>query len=635
MSLISPISYHMKRLLIFGLLILTFPAYSQALTDGDRPSVWILGKETIKKKVIDSADYFNFNPKYKLDNADLVYKNIVTNQYSLFVVFKSDTKEETPLLTMRNGNDFTKISNKKTEGIDSRVYQKAVVKKGMMLSYFGSQKIKKGKTNFLSLENIKTGLSKDGHDLMELIYYPRILNKSEKQKIESYLSLKYGISLLGEANYFDSDNNKIWDYKDNSSYGKQITGIGRDDTSGLYQKQSGNSEKDGLYIGYGSIEPTNTLNKTNVPDKEFLVWGSNGNSTSLKGNAKESGVKKMKRTWKIQKSGNTPDSLATEVRIDTKEMLIGVDLEKKNNSKESVWLAISPNNSEGFDYTTASYHEGTYEKEGVLSFKNIYWDNDKNKTDLFTFIKAPDFFVVYDSESPNCNQSDNGKIRLKIIGGEAPYTISLQSKNYSKNFTSLESVIELAELPTDNYKVTVRDNKSRTQSDAVLIESISTDEFSIASEWRLDEKGEVVLFPILENSNEYNYEWFLDDSLISTEKTAKATVAGEYRLVARNTKGCQKNFSMRVLSEEGMQQRNWILYPNPVGVDLPFSIQFNLEDYSDIEISIFTMDGRLVRSKNLYSVKDLAYQDFIGLAGTYVIVVSSNGKSQAVKLVVK
>lgn len=106
----------MNRLLIFGLLILTFPAYSQVLTDGDRPSVWIHGKETIKKKAIDSADYFNFNPKYKLNNADLVYKNIVTNQYSLFVVFKSDTKEETPLLTMRNGNDFTKISNKKNGG---------------------------------------------------------------------------------------------------------------------------------------------------------------------------------------------------------------------------------------------------------------------------------------------------------------------------------------------------------------------------------------------------------------------------------------------------------------------------------------------------------------------------------------
>lgn len=626
----------MNRLLIFTLLILTFPTYSQTSTGEDHPSVWIHGKETIQKKATDSANYFNFNPKYKLADADPVCKNIITNQYSLFVVFKSDVKEEIPFLTMRNGNDFTKISNKKTEGTDTRIYQKAAVKKGMILSYLGSQKVKKGGSNFLSVENIKSTLTKDGHDLMELIYYPRLLNKAEKQKVESYLSLKYGVSLLGEVNYFDSDNNKIWDYKNNNSYGKQVTGIGRDDSSGLYQKQSGNSEKDGLYIGYGSIEPTNFLNKMTVHDKEFLVWGSNGSSTSLKGNAKESGVKKMKRTWKIQKSGNTSDSIATEVRIDPKEMLMGIDLEKKTNPKESIWLAISPNNTEGFDYTSASYHEAAYDKNGMLSFKNIYWDSDKSNSDLFTFIKAPDFFVVYDSESPNCNQSVNGKIRLKIIGGEAPYTINLQSKNYSKNFTSTESVIELDELPTDNYKVSVSDNKSRLQSDMILIESISADELSIASEWRLDEKGEVNLFPILDNASEYSYEWFLENSLISTEKIAKATVAGEYKLVATNTKGCQKTFSMRVLSgEEDTLQRNWILYPNPVGVDLPFTLQFNLEDYSDVEISIFTMDGRAVRTKNLYSVKDLAYQDFMGLVGTYVIVVSSNGKSQAVKLVVK
>jgi len=98
-------------------------------------------------------------------------------------------------------------------------------------------------------------------------------------KIQSYLAVKYGITLAG--NYVNSNNDVVWDSIANSGYNSNIFGLGRDDDSGLYQKQA-HSANDSTLTIYRGDEVT-TLNNDNtgtLGDKQFLMIGRNVNEVS-------------------------------------------------------------------------------------------------------------------------------------------------------------------------------------------------------------------------------------------------------------------------------------------------------------------------------------------------------------------
>jgi len=105
----------------------------------------------------------------------------------------------------------------------------------------------------------------------------------ERNKIQSYLAIKYGITLgvnSTSQDYVDSDGTVIWDQSANVGYNYDIAGIGRDDVSELNQKQSKTvNTTDDITIGLNEIATTNNLNaNTFASDKTFLVWG-NDNAT--------------------------------------------------------------------------------------------------------------------------------------------------------------------------------------------------------------------------------------------------------------------------------------------------------------------------------------------------------------------
>ncbi|MGB3149612.1 MAG: hypothetical protein WBB27_03030, partial [Maribacter sp.] len=85
-----------------------------------------------------------------------------------------------------------------------------------------------------------TGVYSFDGQITEIIVYNETLNSTEQNLIESYLSVKYGITLdqTSERDYLASDATIIWDASSNSGYASDIFGIGRDDASGLSQKVS-------------------------------------------------------------------------------------------------------------------------------------------------------------------------------------------------------------------------------------------------------------------------------------------------------------------------------------------------------------------------------------------------------------
>ena len=112
----------------------------------------------------------------------------------------------------------------------------------------------------------------------ELIVFSRMLTPDERRKVESYLAVKYGITLKGS--YLDSDGNLTWDIAENQAYHHRVTAVGTDTAGSLSQPLSATSyEESPVYAALkenGTYHDANPYNPSSA--SRLLVMGrENGN----------------------------------------------------------------------------------------------------------------------------------------------------------------------------------------------------------------------------------------------------------------------------------------------------------------------------------------------------------------------
>lgn len=227
----------LKNLVLYCLILfVSQEVFSQSPSGIKGHKLWLnsvvtdgAGIKKIKSANNISTTHFNFNPVLDLHaNTRKSYKNIIGEQYSLFAVFKSDFEEERLLISLVRGKTKVLISNKQVLSNKEIIYNRVDSRKGFILSYSNANNERYGKkSNRFIIDDLFAQDEEGREQLMELIYYPTFLDDDSRQKIETYLSLKYGISILGDFNYLDSDAEKIWDVKKNRAYNTRVTGIGR------------------------------------------------------------------------------------------------------------------------------------------------------------------------------------------------------------------------------------------------------------------------------------------------------------------------------------------------------------------------------------------------------------------------
>jgi len=137
-------------------------------------------------------------------------------------------------------------------------------------------------------------------DLTELIVYSNFPSSADKQKIESYLAIKYGFS-IGQntlTNYLSSNSTVIYPATGtHSTYLNTITGIGMDNGSGLTQSSSRNQSTN----DFVTIQ-----NPSAMSDGDFLLWGNN-NATMITPNAADVDgsliLRRLSRVWRVAHTG--------------------------------------------------------------------------------------------------------------------------------------------------------------------------------------------------------------------------------------------------------------------------------------------------------------------------------------------
>ncbi len=229
-----------------------------------------------------------------------------------------------------------------------------------------STKIVIGNENFLNLPC--------RIDMAEVIVYSSTLSAAERNKIESYLAVKYGFTLnqlaTNNNNYIASNAIITWDRALNSAYANDITGIGRDDATALSQKQSKSVNTLALVTLYNGIYaagnfPLENSANTNTfsNDRSFLLVGDNGGTTTIDQCALDGKAHRMQRVWKASNTGSvSPVTIAVDqapVPATTKYLLVssnpsfplaGTSLHLLTTANGKFYTGITVNHNDYFTF---------------------------------------------------------------------------------------------------------------------------------------------------------------------------------------------------------------------------------------------------------------------------------------------
>ncbi|AJR04723.1 hypothetical protein AW14_02050 [Siansivirga zeaxanthinifaciens CC-SAMT-1] len=222
-------------------------------------------------------------------------------------------------------------------------------------------------------------MTKLNGELVELIVYPSSLSAIDKRKVQSYLAIKYGISLdQSVTSYMSSSGTVIWN---NTTYWNDVFGIGKDDVSGLNQSQS-NSINTGSGDGTGQTGKGNIVisNPSSLEDGDFLMIGhDNGalveQSTDLPTSL--SCFSRIRREWKVN---HTNDVGTVDLSFDIKGLTVGGTL------KEDFRLVIDQDGDGNFTTGTVTVITPNSLTSGVLLFQGV----TLNSGAVFTFVTGPE-----------------------------------------------------------------------------------------------------------------------------------------------------------------------------------------------------------------------------------------------------
>jgi hypothetical protein len=209
--------------------------------------------------------------------------------------------------------------------------------------------------------------------IAETIIYSRQLDNTERQKVASYLAIKYGITL--SHNYVDPGGVIQWDSTANYGYGFNITGIGRDDCNGLHQRQSKsiNTAQALITLGNGmEIASANAANANPMNNNTALLLGDdNGSRTAWSTTGAPVSRERLPRTWKVQETG-TIGTVTISVPTNSSVAAVRLPLERDG----AAYLLVN---------SSADFTSGTIEVPMSLNGDNWEATYDFSTGDYFTF----------------------------------------------------------------------------------------------------------------------------------------------------------------------------------------------------------------------------------------------------------
>ena len=338
--------------------ILTIGVFAQQLPSTNQAKLWYKNAETKSS----AGPALNGYSPLQFDNASKtkLLHNFQSKNANFYIVFKSQDKDTVGLINYHfkctEATLHTRLTDpnvKDPKELQRKIETGAIFKHEFSLPYDENRV----NDNFFMIQD----RPKDQTDIYEVLYFDTAFTLSQHQQIQTYLALKYGITLLDLSNYRDAHGKALWTTPVNSEKYSHVIGIGRNDDSGLYQKSTSNSTDSFLQLSTSNeIEP-NT----------FILVGDNHRDLNF---VKKGNDYILNRTWLAQSSGEVMP--LTQLRFDVSQL-------PTFDRSKTYYLQISRNQSA---YQFSDQNDLIEGKiiDHALVFDNVAWNTESKGVDAFT-----------------------------------------------------------------------------------------------------------------------------------------------------------------------------------------------------------------------------------------------------------
>ncbi|WP_185225897.1 T9SS type A sorting domain-containing protein [Chryseobacterium indologenes] len=284
-----------RRIFMMAMLSCSFSAYSQLV--GSDVQLWEKTNSSLREATrCPDENLLNFHCGIK---DKLLKKYIKYSKNKSHTISLVHTSKENELIWNNADKNVSLSNNSYVKGKNSKELSRRPSIFSFLANADQREKVDSLKIKF------------EDQNLYEMIFFTKKAKVMDLNKIHSYLSIKYGIS-LEKGKYYSSDAKVIWDPEKHKDYNYRPTGLGRDDGNELYQKQSTNQADLFLTIGMNGIARTNFENATTLDNNNFVMWSDDNKAMALK---TDRDLEVLERNWEIDFIGNKVPKADYSVRI--------------------------------------------------------------------------------------------------------------------------------------------------------------------------------------------------------------------------------------------------------------------------------------------------------------------------------
>lgn len=500
-------------------------------------------------------------------------------------------------------------------------YPPRVFQQPLLSTWVANSQNTEGKKHHLTLGN--TGSSTlpvnafEG-TIAEVLVYNRVLSEKAKNIVESYLALKYGITLISQSapQYVGGNGQLLWDGLREPEFNFRIAGIGKDEITGFAQKISTSSVDPGLL----SIEAENDIQQ--FSDGNYLLWGSTNQPLILEKN--EGDIHYFSMQWKVE-AQHWPREFTTRLSFNKKAINTSL------NTGEHFWLAISAGKADLKFEGEKQFIKGIVVEDKV-QFKEINWDRDLSGSDYFQLLIGPSFFADISIRTAKCGAKSGSQLNFTPVGGTPPFTYRIYQDQTTIHSGSLggQKLTAVKDLSPGFYSLRLTDALGEAWTHSFQISQGQLTESHLPAEMVLP--GEGAMEFTLDGAEFEEVKWMVPGGTIVMNKTIEITQPGMYRVLAK-INNCIFSGEMQVSTSKSSFITRFTLYPNPTSTG-KFHLSIALAEAEDIRIELHSPSGQLLQARELQGRDNYKFEGQIpGPPGAYVLTLKCNNEVQSRTLI--
>ncbi len=443
-------------------------------------------------------------------------------------------------------------------------------------------------------------LKTDTATLNECLYFNRALSYGERQRVESYLAMKYGITLsqFYPTSYFASDGTIVWDAASLAEYSHRIAAIGRDDVSGLCQHTASSASAPTLF---------SMTDNGHLQNMDFILCGDN--DAPLTFEEKRGETKYMKRSWMTYSSTGESARYA-KIKFDATQLQQMYPLAEG----EKYWIRVKSSDDTYYYNTQAVEH---------LIFDSVKIEKEAS---AITLLAAPDFFVEVEKKAPSCTGVTGG-VGITFAGGKEPFVLLLNGKRY----TTANRSYAIDGLTQGTYSLNATDANGASYSLDFLL---ANKEMSVIPTFEpvYKTKDEVIEISADMQKPSYTYSWQLPDGSFSWGADIQPQSAGVYTLTVCSADGCSTQRELDVREKASSLFLYDYAYPNPTK-DGKVYFKVQLSETAAIKVCIYDANGRTLSQTTRSGESFYNFQCFVPQVGLHFVTLQCGDEQKTYKIV--